>query len=100
MSLPGSTWGASTPSVPSSTGSSQRECTSMALEDAPANHPLFRSSSGSHAPKKTHSPSHHASTQAWLSSQWDQRGTYTCLAGIPRLRSTDTVKVDSSPQRP
>ena len=26
--------------------------------------------------------------------------TYTCLAGIPRLRSTDTVKVDSSPQRP
>ena len=41
------------------------------------NQPKFNTGSGSHAPKKYHLPSTHASTHAWLSSVCAQRGVYT-----------------------
>ena len=72
----------------------------MAREAAVLNQPRSRMGSGSQAPRKRHSPSHRASTQAWLSSQWAQRGEYTCRAGMPTLRRAETRKADSSPQRP
>ena len=45
-----------------------------AREAAVVNHPRSSTGSGSQAPKKRQVPPHSASTQAWLSSQWAQRG--------------------------
>ena len=84
------------PSAPPNT----RLCTSTAREAAVVNQPRSSTGSGSQAPKNRQRPSHRASTQAWLSSQWDHRGAYTCRAGMPTLRRADTRKADSSPHRP
>ncbi len=64
------------------------------------NQPRSSTGSGSQAPKNRHVPPHSASTQAWLSPQWAQRGAYTCRAAMPTLRRADTRKADSSPHRP
>ena len=52
----------------------QRLWISMARLEALVNQPRLRTSSGSQAPRKRHLPPHQTSTQAWLSSQWAQRG--------------------------
>ena len=72
----------------------------MAREAGALNQPRFRTGSGSQAPRNHHFPSAQASTQAWLSSVWAQRGVYTWRAGMPTLRSAVTQKVDCSPHRP
>ena len=73
---------------------------SIALDAGALNQPRFSTGSGSQAPRKYHLPSAQASTHAWLSSVWAQRGVYTCRAGMPTALSAATVKVLSSPQRP
>ena len=64
------------------------------------NQPKSSTGSGSHAPRKYHSPSTQASTHAWLSSVCAHLGVYTCLAGMPMDLRAATSSVDSSPQRP
>ena len=72
----------------------------MALAAAPVNHPRSSTGSGSQAPRYRQAFPSQASTQAWLSSQWDHQGAYTCLAGMATLRRAFTKNRDSSPQRP